>query len=214
MVARRPLHTGAFTEADQAKPMDDSEIEAGEHTRGPAGAGKRRARGGAPWTRDVARWMFHGHLWLGVLGSMALILVSVTGILLNHKRPLGLMPDVENLRVQPLSEALPLHDLVARAGEAVSPGGDPPEVDRMDVRLSDGLVKVRFENRVVTEVTLDLATGSVLHVGERNDVFLEKLHSGEIFGDYGILISDAAAVLLTLLLLSGYWLWLYPRRRT
>jgi uncharacterized iron-regulated membrane protein len=50
-------------------------------------------------------------------------------------------------------------------------------------------------------------------VGERNDVFLEKLHSGEIFGDRGILISDAAAVLLLLLLLTGYWLWLYPRRR-
>jgi len=158
--------------------------------------------------------MFHGHLWLGVLGSMALIVICVTGVLLNHKRPLGLMQDVENHGgAQPLSGALSLHELVARAGEAVAPGGEPPDVDRIDVRPSDGLVKVRFEDRVVTEVTLDLATGSVLHLGERNDVFLEKLHSGEIFGDHGILISDAAAVALTLLLLSGYWLWLYPRRR-
>jgi uncharacterized iron-regulated membrane protein len=157
--------------------------------------------------------MFHGHLWLGVLGSTVLVVVCATGILLNHKRALGLMPDVGNDTPQALLAALPLQELVAAAGEAVAPGGEPPEVDRMDVRPRDGLVKIRFDDRVVTEVTLDLATGRVLHVGERNDVFLEKLHSGEIFGDQGMLISDAAAVLLTLLLVSGYWLWLYPRRR-
>jgi len=158
--------------------------------------------------------MRHGHVWLGILGSMALIVICVTGILLNHKRPLGLMPDVENPGARSLGEALPLRELVARAEAAVAPEGTPPELDRMDVRPSDGLVKVRFKDRVVTEVTLDLATGAVLHVGARSDAFLEKVHSGEIFGDRGILISDAAAVALTLLLVSGYWLWLYPRRRT
>jgi uncharacterized iron-regulated membrane protein len=56
-------------------------------------------------------------------------------------------------------------------------------------------------------------TGEVLHVGERNDVFLEKLHSGEIFGDRWVLLSDAAAIFLVVLLVSGYWLWLYPRGR-
>jgi uncharacterized iron-regulated membrane protein len=167
-----------------------------------------------PWSRRLARWMFHSHLWLGVLGSMGLVVICVTGVLLNHKGPLGLMPDVTNPEAAPLSGALSLHELVVRAGEAVAPGGDPPALDRLDVRPSDGLVKVRYKDRVVTEVTLDLATGSVLHLGERNDVFLEKLHSGEIFGDRGILLSDAAAIALTLLLLSGYWLWLYPRRRT
>jgi uncharacterized iron-regulated membrane protein len=158
--------------------------------------------------------MFHAHLWVGVLGSLALIVTCVTGVLLNHKRALGLMPEVANTEAQALSAALPLHELVTLAGNAVAPGGEPPAVDRIDIRPADGVVKVRFEDRVVTEVTLDLATGTVLDVGERNDVFLEKLHSGEIFGDRGILISDAAAVALTLLLLSGYWLWLYPRRRT
>ncbi len=165
------------------------------------------------WTSEVARWMFHGHLWLGVLGSLALVVICTTGILLNHKRALGLMPRVENPTTQPLSAALPLHELASTARHAVSPGGEPPEIDRMDVRPGDGIVKVRFDDQVVSEVTLDLATGSVLHVGERNDVFLEKLHSGEIFGDRGVLIGDGAALLLTLLLLSGYWLWLYPRRR-
>ena len=73
---------------------------------------------------------------------------------------------------------------------------------------------VRFDDPTVQEVTLDINTGRVLHVGERNDVFLEKLHSGEIFGDGWVLLTDLAAVALALLLLSGYWLWLYPRARS
>lgn len=83
----------------------------------------------------------------------------------------------------------------------------------MDVRPDDGLVKVRFDDPAVTEVTVDLGSGAVLHVGERNDVFLEKLHSGEIFGERGILLSDALAVLLLLLIASGYWIWLFPKAR-
>jgi hypothetical protein len=83
----------------------------------------------------------------------------------------------------------------------------------MDVRPDDGLVKVRFRDRRVTEVTVDLATGRVLHVGDRNDVFLEKLHSGEIFGGRWVLLSDLAAAAAMLLVGSGLLLWLFPKAR-
>jgi len=64
-----------------------------------------------------------------------------------------------------------------------------------------------------TEVTVDLASGRVLHVGPRGDVFLEKLHSGEIFGGLRwVLLSDAAAIALVVTLITGYWLWLVPKR--
>jgi uncharacterized iron-regulated membrane protein len=154
--------------------------------------------------------MFHSHLWVGVLVTVGTLLVSVTGILLNHKRPLGLMPDVENSAAGPIEASLSISELVAAAQGAL--GTDAP-VDRMDVRPDDGLVKVRFDDATVSEVTVDLVTGAVLHVGERNDVFLEKLHSGEIFGDRWILLSDVTAVALCVLLISGYWIWLYPRSR-
>ena len=58
---------------------------------------------------------------------------------------------------------------------------------------------------------MDLTNGAVLRIGPRGDAFLEKLHSGEIFGDNWVLLSDASAVAVVLLLLTGYWLWLYPR---
>ena len=173
-----------------------------------AGGGRPRHR-----LRVFSRWTFYLHLWLGILMTGVILLVSATGVLLNHKRPLGLMPDVSHTPSGRFEEALPLAELARRAEAAVGPAVAAAGIDRMDVRPGDGLVKVRFSDRAVREVDLDLHTGRVLHVGERNDVFLEKLHSGEIFGDSWVLLSDASAVALALLLLSGYWLWLFPRAR-
>jgi len=165
-----------------------------------------------PRTRTVARWMFHGHLWLGVMTTALILVISITGILLNHKRSLGLMPDVPNTPVGTLESALPLAELVRLAALA-APEAAAAGVDRLDVRPGDALIKVRFDDALVTEATLDLNSGRVLHVGERNDVFLEKLHSGEIFGDGWTLLSDAGAVGLIILIITGYWLWLFPRSR-
>ena len=158
--------------------------------------------------------MFHGHLWLGIITTALVIIISITGILLNHKRGLGLMPDVPNEAAGTLDDALSIAELARRADASVGADVAVRGVDRMDVRPGDGIIKVRYDDAAVTEATVDMVTGEVLHVGERNDVFLEKLHSGEIFGDRGILLSDLAAVALCILLISGYWLWLYPRRRT
>jgi uncharacterized iron-regulated membrane protein len=164
-------------------------------------------------SRRMARSMFFTHLWLGVAATGILLVISITGILLNHKRGLGLMPDVPNQPIGAFSEALPMATLAAHAAAAVPPDVAASGVDRMDVRPADGLVKVRFDDRRVIEVTLDINSGKVLNVGERNDVFLEKLHSGEIFGNWWVLLSDAGAVLLVVVLVSGYWLWLYPKSR-
>ena len=163
--------------------------------------------------RRMARTMFYGHLWLGVAATGILLMVSVTGVLLNHKQALGLMPDAANEFPKPLTDALSLNALWEAAELEVAPSVASAGVDRMDVRPDKGLIKVRFADASVTEVTLDLASGTVLGVGERNDVFLEKLHSGEIFGDLWIFLSDTGAFFLLLLLVSGYWLWLYPKAR-
>jgi uncharacterized iron-regulated membrane protein len=156
--------------------------------------------------------MFNGHLWLGIIISALLIVICITGILLNHKRGLGLMPDVPHAATGEFADALPMAELVRLAGVA-APEAAAAGVDRLDVRPRSGLMKVRFRDADVTEVTIDVNNGSVLHVGLRNDVFLEKLHSGEIFGDRWVLLSDFAAIVLVILIISGYWLWLFPRSR-
>ena len=167
------------------------------------------------------RASFYLHLWIGVLSTVVLFSIAITGVLLNHKRPLGLMPDVAAEPSGPLGQALSVERLAAIALAAVpeevrggwKPGDavDIRVIDRMDARPRNGYVKVRFRDKASTEATVDLVTGAVLHVGKRGDVFLEKLHSGEAFGDWYILLSDFAAVALVVTLITGYWLWLAPR---
>ena len=58
-----------------------------------------------------------------------------------------------------------------------------------------------------------MSTGRVLHMGDRNDVFLEKHHSGEIFGGRWVLLSDLAAVAALILVGTGLVLWLSPKAK-
>ena len=166
---------------------------------------------------NASRVAFYSHLWLGVIFTAALIVISATGILLNHKRGLGLMPDVPHEPTAPFSTALSLDSLASIALRAVAAPGQTPaalrDIDRMDVRPRDGFVKVRMRDAASTEATVDIATGRVLHIGPRGDAFLEKLHSGEALGDRGILLSDAAAVVIVITIVTGYWLWVGPKLR-
>ncbi|MCU0617848.1 MAG: PepSY domain-containing protein [Gemmatimonadaceae bacterium] len=187
-----------------------------------ARAGSRASGAPPSLRRTLSRVAFHGHLWLGVLSTVALLVIAITGILLNHKRGLGLMPEVEHTPSGAFTESVSLEQLARAALEAVPQAarkdwqpGQPVDVgliDRMDARPRNGFVKVRLRDAASTEVTVDLHTGRVLHVGERGDVFFEKLHSGEIFGGQPyVLLSDVAAIALVITLITGYWLWLAPK---
>jgi uncharacterized iron-regulated membrane protein len=123
------------------------------------------------------------------------------------------MPEVPNEPSGAFSEALGLSELASLAGSVVDSAIVRAGIDRMDARPADGLVKVRYKDRRVTEVTLDINTGEVLGIGERNDQFLEKLHSGQIFGEMWVFVTDAGAIFLLGVMVSGYWLWLYPKSR-
>jgi hypothetical protein len=171
--------------------------------------------------KRLTKAAFYIHLWLGVVATVALISIAITGILLNHKRGLGLMPDVPFEPTAAFTAALPLERLAASALEAAPQSakkdwkvGDPVDVgliDRMDVRPRNGYVKVRLRDKASMEMTVDIASGKVVHTGRRGDVFLEKLHSGEAFGGAMVILSDIAAIALVLTLITGYWLWLVPK---
>ena len=156
-------------------------------------APRRRRRTIGPVARFAARAAFYTHLWIGVLATVVVLTLAITGILLNHKRALGYQPDADNPSPAPLAAALPLAEQAARA-RAVDPALAAVPIDRMDVRPDDGVVKVRFDDPATTEVVLRFDDGRVLSHAPRGDVFLERLHSGELFGDRWILLSDGAAV--------------------
>lgn len=155
------------------------------------------------------------HKWIGLAVSIVMLALAVTGIMLNHKKSLGYMPDIEHEASSGISQALPMEQVIAIAIQAAEKEDIKTikDVDRIDYRTKNMYAKVRFKDSKTTEVIVDGVTGKVLNVGYRTDVFLEKLHSGEIFGSIFILISDIGAVSLVLLTFSGIYIWIYPKWR-
>lgn len=157
------------------------------------------------------------HKWLGLAISIVILALAVTGVMLNHKKSLGYMPDIEHKASGQISQGLPIENIVMIAIKAADNKdiNTLKDIDRIDYRTKNMYAKVRFKDNKITEVIVDSVTGEVLNVGHRTDVFLEKLHSGEFFGDIFTIISDVAAVSLMLLTFSGFYIWIYPmwRRR-
>lgn len=83
------------------------------------------------------------------------------------------------------------------------------DVDRLDVRPSKGIVKVRAKNR--WEIQLDTATGEVLQVAYRRSDLIESIHDGSWFHERAKLwVFLPSGVILLGLWASGVYLWLLP----
>ena len=89
------------------------------------------------------------------------------------------------------------------------------DVDRLDVRPSKGIVKVRAKSR--WEVQVDTATGEVVQVAYRRSDLIESIHDGTWFHDGAKLwVFLPAGIVLMGLWVSGVYLWWLPhmaRRR-
>ncbi len=94
-----------------------------------------------------------------------------------------------------------------------------PELDRMDVSVTKGIVKFIFvENN--WEVQLDGATGKVLHVGQRHSDCIETIHDGSILDTYfntgngqiKLFYTNIMGLALVLFTITGFWLWYGPKR--
>lgn len=84
-------------------------------------------------------------------------------------------------------------------------------IDRMDYRPSKGIVKVLFENNW-WEVQVDCTTGEVLSAAKRHSDWIEEIHDGSIISDLFKLISmNILGIGLTLMVLTGFWLWYGPK---
>ncbi len=83
---------------------------------GPGGSPAPDRRAAAPMR--FARGVYYVHRWFGVAATALLVIICITGILLNHKRALGLMPDVPNQPSGLFSDALPLDLLASKAARS------------------------------------------------------------------------------------------------
>ena len=83
------------------------------------------------------------------------------------------------------------------------------DINRLDVRPSKGIVKVRAENG--WEIQVDTETGDVLQVAYRRSDLIESLHDGSAFGDHvkNWIFLPSGLVLFVMLLTGVYLFGLY-----
>ncbi|MFM2222652.1 MAG: hypothetical protein RLZZ78_909 [Armatimonadota bacterium] len=149
------------------------------------------------------------HAWISICFAAPLVVVIISGILLQLKKQLPF--------VQPVEQSGIVHEpLVTPAGylEAINAGKQDgvvtwKDVQRVDIRPSKGIAKVILKSDV--EYQIDLGSGHILQREIRRSDFIESLHDGSFFaGDISKLgVFLPAAIGLLILWLTGiYMFWL------
>ena len=83
------------------------------------------------------------------------------------------------------------------------------DIDRLDVRPSKGMVKVRGKNR--WEIQIDAQTGEVLQVAFRRSDLIESIHDGTYFHDsFKLWVFLPAGLILAALSITGLYLFCLP----
>ncbi len=146
-----------------------------------------------------------------VIVAIPLALVIGTGILLLLKK------DVEWIQppTQRGSTAEPglSFDRILEVARTVPEAGirSWDDIERVDVRPSDGMLKIRAKNRWETQ--LDTNTGAILQVAYRRSDLIESLHDGTFFHDktkLWVLLPNA--IVLFGMWLTGIYLFILPYR--
>jgi uncharacterized iron-regulated membrane protein len=153
------------------------------------------------------------HKWLGIVLSLILCNISVTGLLLLEKKGYewiqprtctgteGTINDLINM--QKVFEVT-----FAQGHESFQ---SLEFIDRVDFRPDERVFKVRSQKNYM-EMQIDAVSGAVLNISTRRSDLYENLHDGSFFGQimHGKLMPIAAVANLALIA-TGFYLWLSPK---
>lgn len=153
------------------------------------------------------------HRWGAIITAVPMMLVIVTGLLLQIKKQSDwiqpptakgeLANEMPNVEWNQIMESVSAEKYGNARIEKWS------DIDRLDVRPSKGIVKVRAKSR--WEFQVDLETGEVLQHEYRRTDFIESLHDGSVFGDFSKLVIFLGNGLILLgLWMTGMYLWYLP----
>ena len=149
------------------------------------------------------------HRWGSILIALPLAVVIASGVILQLKK--------QSTWIQPATQSGSSGELSLSFAEILSAAQGVREaeveswndVDRLDVRPSKGILKVRCKN--FWEVQLDTNTGEVLQVAYRRSDLIESIHDGSFFHDrMKLWVFLPSALVLGVLWLTGIYLFFLP----
>lgn len=142
------------------------------------------------------------HLWISLGIFIPVVIVIGSGLLLQVKKEVDwIQPPTQKMAEgAPTLSFAEIIDAVAQVPQAELTSWDA--IDRLDVRPSKGIIKVRGNNH--WEVQLDAKSGDVLQVAYRRADTIEAIHDGSWFFEGAKLyVFLPAAILLFVLWITG-----------
>jgi len=164
------------------------------------------------------RWYRKIHKYVAIALFVFMFIIGATGLLLAWKKEFKFIPPTQN-DVSALP-SLSLEHIEEIAIGYITENTDlDPTVNRIDVRPSKGVAKVRFENHY-SELQVGIKTGEILSIKTRTSDIIEQIHDGSIldflFKTNNEEVKKAYVTItclgLMILSVTGFYLWLNPRR--
>ena len=149
------------------------------------------------------------HRWGSIIALLPLMIIIFSGIVLQLKKELAYVqpPTQSGAGTEPAIGFERILEVVKTVPEAEIESWE--DVDRLDVRPSKGVVKVRCKNRY--EVQIDTETAQILHVAFRRSDLIESIHDGSYFNEhFKLWVFLPAGIVLAALLITGVHLFLLP----
>ena len=149
------------------------------------------------------------HRWGSIIALLPITIIIFSGIVLQLKKELAYVqpPTQSGAGTEPTIGFERILEVVRTVPEAEIESWE--DVDRLDVRPSKGVVKVRCKNRY--EVQIDTETAEILHVAFRRSDLIESIHDGSYFNEhFKLWVFLPAGIVLATLVLTGLHLFLLP----
>lgn len=153
------------------------------------------------------------HRWIGIGVVLFMVLSSVTGLLLGWKKNVDLLqPPTQKGGSSNVADWVSYDQVVRSANRALdSVRHEQSGIERIDARPDKGIIKVVYLN--YWEVQVDGKTGKAMSVAPRHADWIEHIHDGSIISDgFKLLYTNYIGWGLLIMSITGFWLWLGPRR--
>ncbi len=161
----------------------------------------------------INHWSRRLHRWATVATALPLLVVLLSGILLQLKKEMTWVQPPTLRGAAPLEHRDPAVSLDKALAAALSvpqaaiQGWE--DIDRLDIRPDRGLIKLQARNG--WEIQVCLVSGDLLGSAIRRSDLIEALHDGSWFGSVAKLgIFLPSALLVLVLWITGVWLWFMP----
>ncbi|HUP90576.1 MAG TPA: PepSY-associated TM helix domain-containing protein [Longimicrobiales bacterium] len=170
--------------------------------------------------RFFRRW----HRWMGIGAAAFLLFAAITGFLVAFTEFFGAderLREANRKLTSPVTSATPVIEWQPSIEAAIAAiqATDAKPIDRITVEFKGANPRILiFTGKVGggedSKYIVDAKTGKLLATEKYADKpFLYRLHSGEAFGDGGLVIAMLWALALILMAASGIYIYFSMRRR-